>query len=151
MMTNRTGEAGVTLIEMLAALSVSAMIGVAGFALLESVVQTEAGVAGRLDALSKRDRAFQVLALDLSKAQDFEVRAAGQVSLTYLTHQIEWRGDMDGLERRIIRKDRAAFVQTLLKTATQLTVSEAPAALLTLRLPEEDLWRIFPLPERAVP
>jgi len=61
MMGRRSTQSGVTLIEMLVALSISAMIGLAGFIFLESVTRTEAGVSGRLEQLNLQDRAFTCL------------------------------------------------------------------------------------------
>ncbi|WP_370399918.1 PulJ/GspJ family protein [Sulfitobacter sp. JB4-11] len=151
MTVQRKRNAGVTLIEMLAALAVSALIGVAGFTLLESVLQTEAGVAGHLDALEQQDRTFQLLALDLQQALGFEDLDDNGIALEYVAQRIVWQGTGEGVERRIVFADRADLVQRPLSIAAQFRIEGDKARVLTVSLPQLDLWRVFHLPPQNAP
>lgn len=63
-----TRDAGVTLIEMLVALAIFAVIGVAGFTVLDTVVRTGDRTDGRLEALQSVDRALTVFDRDMTEA-----------------------------------------------------------------------------------
>lgn len=142
----RSSQAGVTLIEMLVALSISALIGLAGFIFLESVTRTEAGVAGRLDRLKAQDRAFRLLTLDVDKARaavfqtELELRVAEQI--------IIWRATETGLVRHIDFADRPEIEQRILDEPATLT-SRTPNTV-TLTLPNLDVWRVVHLPQGQV-
>ncbi|MEO1554861.1 MAG: prepilin-type N-terminal cleavage/methylation domain-containing protein [Pseudomonadota bacterium] len=142
----RSAQAGVTLIEMLVALSISALIGLAGFIFLESVTRTEAGVAGRLDRINAQDRAFRLLTRDMDKARaavfetELELRVAEQI--------IIWRATETGLVRRIDFADRPEIEQSILDEPATLT-SRSPDTV-TLTLPGSDVWRLVLLPREPV-
>ena len=144
----RSAQAGVTLIEMLVALSISALIGLAGFTLLDSVTRTEAGVAGRLEAIRLQDRAFRLLEQDVLNAgvavfeTDLELQVAGQT--------IIWRAAEAGLSRRIDAGDQPAITQHILDEPAALTVTDAGTATVTLTLPGSDVWRRMSLPALPV-
>ncbi|MEL6883886.1 MAG: prepilin-type N-terminal cleavage/methylation domain-containing protein [Pseudomonadota bacterium] len=126
----RPAQAGVTLIEMLVALSISAMIGLAGFVLLDSITRTETGVAGRLEKLKQQDRAFQLFTRDLDHAHvavldgDLELHMAGRI--------ITWRVSEAGVVRRIGFVDRPAIEQRVLDGPATLTSINPGTVTLTL-------------------
>lgn len=61
---HRTPEAGFTLIEVLVSLAIFAVIGGAGFGILQKVLQTQRMTEGRLERLGAMERAMHVLTLD---------------------------------------------------------------------------------------
>ena len=61
----RDPAAGVTLVEMLVALVLFALIAVAGFTVLDQVVRVQSGTQGRLDRLAEMQRTMQILTQDL--------------------------------------------------------------------------------------
>ncbi|WP_366141214.1 prepilin-type N-terminal cleavage/methylation domain-containing protein [uncultured Tateyamaria sp.] len=138
----RARTAGVTLIEMLVSLTISAMIGLAGFALLESVTRTEAGVAGRLDHLTLQDRAFRLLNLDMEIAtlarlgEALELRISGQT--------IIWEATDQGVFRSVNIAKGGVIKQSLLDHPARL--SRHASGILALRLPETGVWRLVSLP-----
>jgi len=54
----RDQEAGVTLIEMLVALSLFALVGIASFTTLDTILRVRERTDGRLEHLAQLDRAF---------------------------------------------------------------------------------------------
>lgn len=65
----RAGEAGVTLVEMLVALALFALIGLAGFTVLDSILRVQSRTEGRLERLAEVDRALRLVARDLAQAR----------------------------------------------------------------------------------
>lgn len=72
----RGGEAGVTLVEVLVALVLFALIGMAGFSVLDQVMRVQERTEGRLARLSEMQRAMHVVKLDLMQAS---VGSLGQI------------------------------------------------------------------------
>ena len=64
------GRNGFTLIEVIIALSLFALIGVAGFSMLSGVLQTQERTDGRLQRLSDIQRAVFVISADLDQLSD---------------------------------------------------------------------------------
>lgn len=64
----REPAAGVTLVEMLVALALLALIGIAGFAVLDQVLRVRERTGDRLDRLAERQRAMFLVTLDLATA-----------------------------------------------------------------------------------
>lgn len=64
----RTSDAGVTLIEMMIALGLFALIGAAGFSMLDQVLRGQRGSEGRLQRLSEQERALHVILVDFAMA-----------------------------------------------------------------------------------
>jgi general secretion pathway protein J len=64
----RDPAAGVTLVEMLVALALMAIIGVAGFAVLEQVLRAQERTADRLARLGQMQRAMHLISLDFATA-----------------------------------------------------------------------------------
>lgn len=79
----RDAAAGVTLIEILVAMALFAIIAAAGFTVLGQVVRVQDGTAGRLDRLAAMQRTMQLL------TQDF-MYASG-ASLTYSGGAVAFR------------------------------------------------------------
>lgn len=75
----RTSEAGFTLVELLVALAIFALMSVAGVTLLRSGTDTQLAVKDRLEALSRGNRLYNSLEGDLAQAVARPVRdLAGQ-------------------------------------------------------------------------
>jgi general secretion pathway protein J len=64
----RDREAGVTLVEVLVALVLFALIGGAGLAMLDQVLRVQARTEGRLERLAEVQRALHLLTLDFMQA-----------------------------------------------------------------------------------
>lgn len=141
-MSSRSSEAGVTLIEMLVAISISAMIGLAGFVLLDSVTRTETGVAGELSRLEQQDRAFTMFARDLDAA--FSI-AQSEARVTFDLGQMTatWQASEIGFLRQLSFPDRATVAQRILEEPTQFTHNQG---FIILRLTEPSVERVFALP-----
>ena len=99
-MTPRAPDAGVTLIEMLVALAISALIGVAGFAMLDGIVRMNDRAEADLTRLNALDRAFLVIGRDLAGADPRQLRVEGSVLRS--GRKIEYRIEGDTLERHIV-------------------------------------------------
>lgn len=110
-MTPRTPEAGVTLIEMMVALAIFALIGTAGFSMLDQVLRTESRTDGRLETLGDMQRALYLLGLDASMAEGRSLRASpeavgfargGGATLRYAVAEgVLRRRVLDGQGRRL--------------------------------------------------
>lgn len=61
-------DAGLTLVEMLVALALFALVGLASFALLDTVIRTRDRTEGRLDEVAVLDRAMAVFGRDLGQS-----------------------------------------------------------------------------------
>ena len=66
---HRAGTAGFTLVEVLVALAIFALIGVAGFSMLDQVLRTQRQTEGRLERLAEMQRAMHLITLDFSQAR----------------------------------------------------------------------------------
>ena len=71
---HRGGEAGITLVEMLVALAIFALIGVASYTTLETILRVRERTDGRLEALARLDRALTVFSRDIAQADPATVR-----------------------------------------------------------------------------
>ena len=142
-MTGCAAEAGVTLIEMLAALTVSALIGVAGFALLDGVTTRDAQLDGRNAGIARLDRAFHLLALDTGAAQRATWQSDKQLHLETRDYTAVWGADESGLWRTLGEGPEPGLRQHVLDAPARLSAhAETPRALL-LHLEAEGLYRIF--------
>lgn len=67
-MTDRNPEAGFTLVEMLVAMVIFAMLAVAGVGLLRASVDAQAAIDNRLDGINAQERVAAVFTADLGQA-----------------------------------------------------------------------------------
>ena len=81
-MSARDAEAGITLVEMLVALSLFALVGLASFALLDTVIRTRDRTEGRLDDVAALDRALILFGRDLGQS-DPGSQALAEGELTF--------------------------------------------------------------------
>ena len=68
MTPQRDRMAGVTLVEMLVALSLFAMVGLAAFTTLDTILRVRAQTDGRLEHLARLDRALMIFGRDMIEA-----------------------------------------------------------------------------------
>lgn len=137
----RHSQSGVTLIEMLVALSISAMIGVAGFSMLDSITRAEDSVSGRLDHLQDQNRAFVLFDMDTAQARSGVMDASGALTLGYPEYNIIWTASADGVRRRIVFADETGLTQNLLADAATLGM-RPKTNLVELRLTEAKVMKL---------
>lgn len=75
-MTRRNAQSGFTLIEVLVALSIFALIGTAGFSMLDQVLRTQRQTEGRLETLGQMQRAMYLITQDFTQARGTSLAAA---------------------------------------------------------------------------
>ncbi|MDF1727665.1 MAG: type II secretion system protein GspJ [Sulfitobacter sp.] len=118
--SRRAPDAGLSLIEVLVSLTIFAVIGVAGLAVLNTVARTGERTEGRLERLADIDRTFLIIRRDLMQMQGAEVTLDGgslrfrrqteedPVGVAYLLQE-------DRLTRQIDRPGQAEVDQLLLE------------------------------------
>lgn len=70
---SRDPQSGITLVEMLVAVALTALIGVAGYTMLDAILRVERTAGIEIDRLAELDRAFIVLGRDLLEARTGEI------------------------------------------------------------------------------
>ncbi|MBW4707424.1 prepilin-type N-terminal cleavage/methylation domain-containing protein [Roseobacter sp. YSTF-M11] len=113
-MSVRAPEAGVTLIEMLVAMSVFALIGLAGYSVLDTIVRTDRQTSGRLDSYAGIGLALRVFELDALRAQGGHSQTETGFSFATGDGRITYKSGANGVMRQIRKPDRPAFNQQLL-------------------------------------
>lgn len=144
-MTPRRREAGVTLIEMLAALAVAAMIGVAGFTFLEGITRQDARLNGRLETIMTRDRAFAILERDVARANVAVMEAENKLVLSFPDRKLTWQGGENGLWRRIDWRDGRFLTQEVLEDETGISAYAGDTRAIMVTLPKPEIIRIMAL------
>lgn len=71
----RDGEAGLTLVEMLVALAIFALVGLASFATLDTIIRVRDRTEGRLERVADLDRALMILGRDLAQSRPGGIEA----------------------------------------------------------------------------
>ena len=123
----RAGDAGLTLVEMLVALTLFAFIAVAGLTVLDAILRVQRGTEDRLAAIGALDRAFRIVARDAAHktaeaaATDgtgglawVRTSAAGPVLVRYAT-------DGQSLVRAVALADAPAVTQPLVSGVEALS------------------------------
>jgi general secretion pathway protein J len=125
--------AGVTLVEMLVALVLFALIGGAGFGVLDQILRTQSGTEGRLERLARIQRGMYLLTTDFSQARPSTLTyeagdqgpvlslersaaetSAGWIALTYrLQDDMLLRDVSDAAGRQVARQPLLDDVTTL--------------------------------------
>lgn len=113
-MTERCAQSGVTLIEMLVALSVFALIGLASFAVLDTIVRTDRQSSGRLESLAKIDTVLRIFEADALLARTRPMVTPKAVSFVARDHQVTYAQTSRGVLRRIERPGVDPLEQQLL-------------------------------------
>ncbi|WP_420384147.1 type II secretion system protein GspJ [Novosphingobium sp.] len=108
--TRRTAPAaGFTLIEMMVALLLFALISLAGVSLVETVARMQRATAGRADRLADIQRALFLVDADFSQLGTGPDRAAGAVGFTRFSGNgdlaIRYWADLAGLHRTVDGSD----------------------------------------------
>lgn len=103
----RDPEAGVTLIEMLVAVAISALIGLAGFGMLDAILRVNARTESGLDRFADLDRAFFVIGRDLLAADASNIRLtdAGLSLTTPEETMVKYIMGDSSLERAFVSSD----------------------------------------------
>lgn len=73
----RAAEAGVTLVEVLVSLAIFAVIGIAGYAMLDLVARTDRLTEGRLQRLGQMQRAMYLMDMDFHLAEQGSLTTDG--------------------------------------------------------------------------
>ena len=146
-MIQRPAEAGVTLVEMLSALAVAALIGIAGFTLLEGVLTRDAQLSGRLERISDHDRALQLLRADASRARRAAFSRDTGLTLSTRDQTIGWRADTSGMTRHIAWPDGRSITQQVLHWPAELAVFDRSPRAVVLTLSDDGPGRIVMMPD----
>lgn len=73
----RSDESGFTLVEMLVVVALFALIGMAGFAVVDGIVGVQRRTEGRLERLADLQRAMHIITADLEQAEPLSLRFDG--------------------------------------------------------------------------
>jgi general secretion pathway protein J len=127
---SRDPAAGFSLVEVLVALAVFALIGSAGFVLLDQVIRTQNQTEGRLERMAELQRAAHLIRIDFGQASgtslDFDTdttpvslsfrRSGATIGAAPVT--IVYSQEYDVLQRVIQNGDATNTVQPLLRDVT---------------------------------
>ncbi len=139
MTPRRDREAGITLVEMLVALMIFALVGVASFTTLDTILRVRERSDGRLEQLARMDRALQVFGRDVVQSDPMDVTLADNV-LTVRRMGAEgvqrYLLEDQSLSRTLVPKAAEnAFSQTLIEE-----VSDVRFRVLDLEREWRDSW-----------
>lgn len=115
----RDGEAGLTLIEVLVALALFSLIGLAGFSMLDNILRVQSGTEGRLERLAEIDRAMTVFTRDLQQSDPATIQQSpDSLSMTRTgTGPLIYDIRDGALQRRLPRSE---FAQALIPAGSDL-------------------------------
>ncbi|QFT58116.1 Type II secretion system protein J precursor [Sulfitobacter sp. THAF37] len=109
-MTHRPAprDAGITLIEMLVALAIFALVGLASFTTLDTILKVRDRTDNRLERLAQIDRALVVFSRDLQQADPLGLTLQDGVLRTEMSQGLRYRAyrSMDGA---LVRETGARF------------------------------------------
>ena len=111
------------------------------FALLDVVTRAEASVSGRLAQLEAQDRAFQLLTLDLANATHMQLNEVLDVQVG--GRLITWQASGTGHVRVLTDANGQVLQQSILDD-TAILSNHGPGVI-SLKLPEPDIWRLIPV------
>ena len=103
----RSGEAGVTLVEVLVSLAIFAVIGVAGYAMLDLVLRSARLTEGRLAQLGQMERAMYLVGVDFAQAEGGSLLADGMMVSIHRATRDLGGGDItvgDGLAGTVLTR-----------------------------------------------
>lgn len=114
-------EAGFTLVEMLVALTLFALVGLASFALLDAVIRTRDRTEGRLEAVATLDRALILWSRDLGQS-DPGTHSIAEGTLAFGLEGAGGPGEMSYalIDDALMRRAAASVEQRLLGGVTSL-------------------------------
>lgn len=116
---SRDPTAGVTLIEMVVALAIFALIGGAGYGMLDQVLRTDARTSGRLEGLGDLQRALFLAGQDFTQAEAHSV-VQDDGGLTVGRDGAAIRYDLaGGMLRRVVTDDGGRTAEQVLVTGVQ--------------------------------
>ena len=111
----RDPVAGVTLIEMVVALAIFALIGGAGYSMLDQVLRTDARTSARLDRLGDMQRALFLAGQDFAQAKGHSVSLDDGLSLGRDNVVIRYRLVDGALRRDMFNTGESVAEQVLVK------------------------------------
>lgn len=118
----RDAQAGFTLVEMLVALALFALVGLASFAVLDTVIRTRERTEGRLEAVARIDRALIVFRRDVAQADIEGLRLEDDwLALPIVGgRMVEWGVEAETLRRRArLRDGTVGVVQDLVEPVAE--------------------------------
>lgn len=111
----RHQNAGVTMIEMLVAVAIFALIGVAGFSVLDTIVRIDRRTDGRLAELARLDLTLGLFETDCNRATAFRfLDKDNALELTVADGTVTWQDRDSGLQRVVTRSGQPPLIQVLL-------------------------------------
>jgi len=111
----RDPSAGVTMIEMLVAVAIFALIGAAGFSVLDTMARTDRALEGRLDRLSQRDLVLRLFVNDMARATGYRFETdRNALALTVSGGVVTYLDGKNGLQRVVALTGRPPLTQGLL-------------------------------------
>ncbi|SHF96756.1 general secretion pathway protein J [Loktanella atrilutea] len=102
-MMARDREAGLTLVEMLVALVLFTLVGIASFTTLDAIIRTRDRTEGRLEAIARYDRALRLFSRDVmqSAPEDIALRDDGLVLSGSGGRILTWSGGTGVVLRQV--------------------------------------------------
>lgn len=103
----RDGQAGLTLVEVLVSLALFSLIGLSGFAMLDTILRVRSGTEGRLERQAQIDRALVLFTRDLQEADTASIRQdSGMLTVVRSgTGPISYESQTGALLRLLPRSD----------------------------------------------
>lgn len=111
----RNPTAGVTMIEMLVAVAIFAVIGAAGFSVLDTVARTDRQLDGRLARLTQSDLAMRLFATDMTRATGYRFLPDNDaLALNVAGGVVTYQSTETGVQRVVTLAGQPPLAQLLL-------------------------------------